>query len=72
MAKNIENFRDELVKFANVVENIEDTFLGNDPIEIISYLEETIFEQISKELNNGKRNKCVVSIGNVNFTNNSY
>ena len=46
MAKNIENFRDELVKFANIVENIEDTFLGNDPIEIISYLEENIFEQI--------------------------
>ena len=68
MAKNIENFRDELVKFATVVENIEETFLGNDPIETSGYLEENIFEQISKELNNGKRNKCVISIGNVNFT----
>jgi len=68
MAKNFENFRDELVKFANVVEIIEDTFLGHDSLEVIGYLDENIYEQLSKELDTNQKNKCVISIGNVNFT----
>lgn len=68
MAKNFENFRDELVKFANVVEIIEDTFLGNDSLELIGYLDENVYEQLSKELDTNQKNKCVISIGNVNFT----
>jgi hypothetical protein len=68
MAKNFENFRDELVKFANVVEIIEDTFLGNDSLEVIGYLDENVYEQLSKELDTNQKNKCVISIGNVNFT----
>lgn len=68
MANNFENFRDELVKFANVVEIIEDTFLGNDSLEVIGYLDENVYEQLSKELDTNQKNKCVISIGNVNFT----
>lgn len=68
MAKNFENFRDELVKFANVVEIIEDSFLGNDSLEVVGYLEENVYEQLSKELDTNQKNKCVISIGNVNFT----
>ncbi len=68
MAKNIENFRDELVKFANIVETVETTFIGNESSELITYIDEDLFNKISKELNNTQKNKCVISIGNVNFT----
>ncbi len=68
MAKNIENFRDELVKFANIVETLESTFIGEDPTEIITYLEGHVFDRVSKELKTDQKNKCVISIGSVNFT----
>lgn len=67
MAKNFENFRDELVKFANVVEVLESTFLENNPIEITTSLDERLYEQLSKELDTNQKNKCVISIGNVKF-----
>jgi hypothetical protein len=68
MGKNIENFRDELVKFANIVEIIENTFIGDDKVEIITYVNENTFKEISKKLNTEQDNKCVISIENVNFT----
>jgi hypothetical protein len=67
MAKNIENFRDELVKFANIVEIVETTFINDEPSELITYVDEPLFNKISKELNNTQKSKCVISIGNVNF-----
>lgn len=68
MAKNIENFRDELVKFANIVEILESTFIENEQSEFVTYLDEKNFNEISKELNSNQKNKCIVSIGNVKFT----
>ncbi len=67
MAKNFENFRDELVKFASVVEILESSFLHNSPIEIITSLDDAMYEQVSRELDNTQKNKCVISIGNVKF-----
>jgi uncharacterized membrane protein (UPF0127 family) len=32
MAKNIDNFRDELIKIAKAVEILEDSFIGNNRI----------------------------------------
>ena len=67
MEKNIENFRDELVKFANIVEILESTFIGEDSTEIITYLEDHVFDRVSRELKTDQKNKCVISIGSVNF-----
>jgi predicted Rossmann-fold nucleotide-binding protein len=50
MGKNIENFRDELVKFANIVEIVETTFINDEPSELITYVDEPLFNKISKYL----------------------
>ncbi len=68
MAKNIENFRDELIKMAQAIEILENTFIGEDLDEIKVSLKEDTFNLLMKELNNkGEDNKCIVSIGDTNF-----
>jgi hypothetical protein len=69
MAKNIENFRDELSNLAKIVESIENSFIGDREIEITTSIEETVFNNLCFYLrNNPNDKKCVISIGSVNFT----
>lgn len=69
MAKNIENFRDQLTKLAESVEILENTFLNDGNIEIKVSLNEDTFLDLIKNLNNKTNdNKVVISIGNVDFT----
>lgn len=68
MAKNIENFRDELIKMAQAVEMLENSFIGQDLDEIKVSLNEDTFNSLMFELNNNSDdNKCTVSIGRANF-----
>ena len=68
MAKNIENFRDELTKMAQAVEMLENSFIGQDLDEIKVSLDEDTFNRLMIELNNNSNdNKCTVSIGSANF-----
>ena len=68
MAKNIENFRDELTKMAQAVEMLENSFIGQDLDEIKVSLDEDTFNRLMIELNNNSNdNKCTVSIGRANF-----
>jgi len=67
MGKVIENFRDDLVKFAEVAESLENTFIKNK-IEIKSTLDNETFSELIENLdNNSKDSTCVISIGNVDF-----
>jgi hypothetical protein len=69
MAKNIENFRDQLGKLAEAIEIFENTFIKNGDIEMKVSLNEDTFNDLIYTLNNTtKDEKCIVSIGNVNFT----
>ena len=69
MGKNIENFRDELTKLAKAVEIIEDSFLSNGQTEIKVLLDDDTFFSLMKNLNNRTQDtKCIVSIGNIDFT----
>ena len=69
MAKNIENFRDQLGKLAEAVEIIESTFINEGEIEFKVSLNEDTFNDLMKNLNNRtKDDKCIISIGNVDFT----
>jgi hypothetical protein len=69
MGKNIENFRDELTKLAKAVEIIEDSFLSNGQTEVKVLLDDDTFFSLMRNLNNRTQdNKCIVSIGNVDFT----
>jgi hypothetical protein len=69
MGKNIENFRDQLGKLAEAVEIFENTFINDGDLEIKVSLDEGTFISLMENLNNGsKDNKCVISIGNTNFT----
>ena len=52
MAKIIENFREELIKMAQAVETLENTFIGEDLDEIKVSLEEDTFNRLMSELNN--------------------
>jgi hypothetical protein len=68
MAKIIENFREELIKMAQAVETLENTFIGEDLDEIKVSLEEDTFNRLMSELNNkNNEDKCIISIGGTNF-----
>jgi len=68
MAKNIENFRDELIKMAQAVETLENSFIGQNLNEIKVSLDEDTFNSLMLELNNNsKDNMCTISIGSTNF-----
>jgi hypothetical protein len=69
MAKNIENFRDQLTKLAESVEILENTFLNEGNIEIKVSLDEDTFLSLMDNLKNkNKEDKVVISIGSVDFT----
>jgi hypothetical protein len=69
MGKNIENFRDQLGKLAEAVEIFENTFVNDGDLEVKVSLDEGTFIRLMENLNNKSTdNKCVIGIGNVNFT----
>jgi len=69
MATAQESFRDELTNLAKAVEIIENSKLIKENVEIISELNERDFGALMGLLNNRSNdNKCVISIGSVNFT----
>jgi len=69
MAKNIENFRDELSNLATIVESIENSFITNNVVEITTSIDENIFKDLCLYLrNNPNDKKCVINIGGVTFT----
>lgn len=69
MATPQESFRDELTNLAKAVEILENSDLFKENIEILSELTEKDFNALMGLLNNrSKDEKCVISIGSVNFT----
>lgn len=69
MATPQESFRDELTNLAKAVEILENSNLLKENIEIISELNERDFLALMGLLNNRSNDdKCVISIGSVNFT----
>jgi hypothetical protein len=69
MAKNIENFRDQLAKLAESVELLENTFISEGEVEIKVKLNEQTFNNLMLNLNNQPNStNCVISIGSINFT----
>jgi hypothetical protein len=68
MAKNIDNFRDELIKIAKAVEILEDSFIGDNRIEVNIPVDDKTFNTITNYLGGiDNQNKCIVSIGNSEF-----
>ena len=69
MAKDIENFRDQLTKLAEAVEILENTFVKDGDIQVNVTLDETKYQSLMRTLNyQSNDTKCIVSIGNVDFT----
>ena len=69
MAKDIENFRDQLTKLAEAVEILENTFINDGDIQVNVTLDETKYQSLMRTLNyQSNDTKGIVSIGNVDFT----
>jgi hypothetical protein len=69
MVQDQEDFRDNLVKFAEVVELLEKTIAKNGDVNISIVLNENNFKYVSQNLSNKLNdNKCIISIGSVDFT----
>ena len=69
MAKDIENFRDQLTKLAEAVEILETTFINDGDVSVNVILDETKYQSLMRTLNyQSNETKCIVSIGNVDFT----
>ena len=69
MAKDIENFRNQLTKLAEAVEILENTFVNDGDIQVNVTLDETKYKSLMRTLNyQSNDTKCIVSIGNVDFT----
>ena len=69
MAKDIENIRDQLTKLAEAVEILENTFVNDGDIQVNVTLDETKYQSLMRTLNyQSNDTKCIVSIGNVDFT----
>lgn len=68
MGENQESFRDELIKMAQSVEILENTFIGENKIEITISVDENKFFKITNFLNRGfGENKIIISIGKTDF-----
>jgi hypothetical protein len=69
MAKDIESFRDQLTKLAEAVEILENTFINDGDIQVSVTLDDEKYQNLMRTLNyRSNDTKCVVSIGNVDFT----
>ena len=69
MGENTENFGSEIAKLAEIVEIIDNSFFYSNNVDMTITLEEVRFRKLLNYLNyNTEDKKCIVSIGNVNFT----
>ena len=68
MGENQESFRDELIKLAESVEILENSFIGKHNIEISVSLDESDFSNVKDYVNEKSSDKIIMSIGKVNFT----
>jgi hypothetical protein len=69
MGKDNKDFREELKKLAEIVEVVESSFLKNEKTEVKVSLKEDTFISLLTFLNyNTSDNKCIISIGDVEFT----
>jgi hypothetical protein len=68
MGTNEESFRVQLIKMAQAVDIIEDTFKESKNIKVNIELKESDFNDMCQELNNDiKNDTSIISIGNVEF-----
>jgi len=67
MAENNESFGDELIKLANIVEIIENSFIGSEFSDVEFKITEEKMNFLSKNLNYQKNDKITINIGNINF-----
>ena len=67
MAENNEGFRDELTKLANIVEILENSFVGKDILDIEIKISEDKLNYLKLNLNSPKNDKVIISIENTNF-----
>lgn len=69
MAENSADFRNELTKLAEIVEVLEGSFLKNEKIEIkVSLNEDTFISLMTYLRYNTNDKKCIIEIGNSEFT----
>ncbi len=69
MGENTENFGSEIAKLAEIVEILDNSFFYSNNVDMTITLEEVKFRKLLNYLNyNTEDKKCIVSIGNVNFT----
>lgn len=69
MATNNDGLGSQITKLAEVVEILDNSFFVSNETEIIITVDQKKFSEILKYLNyNTEDDKCIISIGNVNFT----
>jgi hypothetical protein len=67
MGENQESFRNELIKLAESVEILENSFIGKNIIEISTLLGDDDFSTVKNYVNEKTSDKITISIGKVNF-----
>jgi|LauGreDrversion4_2_1035121.scaffolds.fasta_scaffold01414_11 hypothetical protein len=67
MAENNEGFRDQLIILAEIVEQIEKSFVGKDNTDIEIKISDYKFNYLSEQLKNNNKDKVIISIGDCNF-----
>jgi len=69
MEKNYNGIGDEIKKLAEVVEILDNSFFYSNQTDVTITLDENRFQKILLYLNHKTTDKkCIVSIGNTNFT----
>ncbi len=69
MGENNQSFGGEIAKLAEIAEILDNSFFYSTQVEMTITLEETRFIKLLNYLNyNTEEKKCIVSIGNINFT----
>ena len=68
MGENQESLRNELIKLAESVEILENSFIGKHNIEISVSLDESDFSNVKDYVNEKSSDRIIISIGKVNFT----
>jgi hypothetical protein len=67
MGENNESFGDELTKLANIVEIIENSFIGKTTSNVEIKISEEKLLYLSNNLNYEKNDRIIINIGSVNF-----
>lgn len=67
MGENNEGFGDELTKLANIVEIIENSFIGKTTSNVEIKISEEKLLYLSNNLNYEKNDRIIINIGSVNF-----